>query len=66
MLERLPSNPMVTVPPRIQAAWPDGTAARKAIEFLQDLGVLREVTGRQRGRVYAYHEYLETLIGDDG
>ena len=40
--------------------------ARKAIEFLQDLGVLREVTGRQRGRVYAYHEYLETLIGDDG
>ena len=40
--------------------------ARKAIELLEDLGVLREITGKQRGRVYAYHEYLEALVGDDG
>ena len=40
--------------------------ARKAIELLEDLGVLREITGKQRGRAYAYHEYLEALVGDDG
>ena len=37
-----------------------------AIELLEDLGVLREITGKQRGRAYAYHEYLEALVGDDG
>lgn len=40
--------------------------ARKAIELLEALGLLREITGKQRGREYAYHEYLEDLVGDDG
>lgn len=36
------------------------TAAR-AVESLVGLGILREVTGRQRGRVFAYDRYLTTL-----
>jgi Fic family protein len=32
-----------------------------AIARLEELGILREVTGRQRGKVYAYDEYLELL-----
>jgi Fic family protein len=35
--------------------------ARKAIELLEDLGVLHETTGKQRDRVYAYQEYLQIL-----
>jgi hypothetical protein len=35
--------------------------ARKAIELLEHLGVLRETTGKQRDRVYAYHAYLDLL-----
>jgi len=66
LLERLPANPVVTVPRASELLGLTAPPARKAIELLQDLGVLREVTGRQRGRVYAYHEYLEALIGDDG
>ena len=25
----------------------------------------REITGRQRDRVYAYHEYMQILTGDE-
>ena len=66
LLERLPANPVVTVARASELLGLTAPAVRKAIELLQDLGVLREVTGRQRGRAWAYHEYLEALIGDDG
>ncbi len=32
-----------------------------AIARLEEAGILREVTGRQRGKVYAYDEYLSVL-----
>lgn len=32
-----------------------------AIERLENAGILREATGRKRGRVYAYDEYLAIL-----
>ena len=32
-----------------------------AIQRLERLGVLREVTGRQRGRIWVYGEYLDLL-----
>jgi Fic family protein len=32
-----------------------------AIGRLEEIGILREVTGRQRGRLYAYDEYLALL-----
>ena len=38
---------------------------RKAIDLLEGLGVLREITGKRRGRAYAYHEYLQVLTGDE-
>ena len=33
----------------------------KALDRLQSLGIVRETTGRRRGRVYAYDEYLRLL-----
>ncbi|RAP59219.1 Fic family protein [Oleiagrimonas sp. MCCC 1A03011] len=35
--------------------------ASKAIETLSELGIVRELTGRQRDRVYAYDRYLALL-----
>jgi len=35
--------------------------AGKAISHLESLGVLREITGRARGRVFMYQEYLALL-----
>ncbi len=36
----------------------------QALARLERLGIVREITGRQRGRVYVYDEYL-TLLGED-
>ena len=35
--------------------------ASKAIEMLRAAGVLHEITGKQRDRVYAYQHYLDIL-----
>lgn len=36
----------------------------KTMEAFMKLGVVREVTGRKRGRVFAYGRYL-ALIGEE-
>jgi cell filamentation protein, protein adenylyltransferase len=36
----------------------------QALSRLEDLGIVREITGRRRGRVYAYHDYLTILNAD--
>jgi len=33
----------------------------KSLEHLVDLGIVREVTGKQRGRAFAYRKYLDVL-----
>ena len=65
LLERLPSNPVVTVPKALELIGLTAPPTRKAIELLESLGVLREITGKRRGRAYAYHEYLQVLTGDE-
>ncbi len=66
LLDRLPSNPVMTVPRAAEMLGLTAPPARKAIELLESLGVLREISGKRRGRAFAYREYLEALIGDDG
>lgn len=65
LLELLPSRPIVTVPLAAEMLGMSAPTARKAIELLEGLGVLRETTGKQRDRVYAYHEYLQILTEED-
>jgi Fic family protein len=36
-------------------------AAGKAVERLERLGIVREITGRRRGRVFAYDQYVGIL-----
>jgi Fic family protein len=53
----------VVITPR-QAATQTGLSGPPtydAIRRLEEIGVLREITGRQRGKVWAYGEYLDTL-----
>jgi len=61
LLDHLPANPMVTVPRASRLLGATAPPARKAIELLEHLGVLRETTGKRRDRVYAYHAYLDLL-----
>ena len=62
---RLPSNPIVTVPGASKLLGLTAPPTRKAIDLLESLHVLHEITGKRRGRAYAYHEYLQLLTGDD-
>ena len=65
LLDRLPANPVVTVPNAAKLLGLTAPPTRKAIDLLEGLGVLREITGKRRGRAYAYHEYLQVLTGDE-
>jgi Fic family protein len=65
LLDRLPKHPVLTVPRAAEVLHLTAPPARKAIELLASLGVLRETTGKQRDRVYAYHQYLRILTGDE-
>jgi len=65
LLDMLPEHPMVTVPRASALLRTTAPTARKAVDILAELGVLRETTGKQRDRVFAYHTYLQILTGDE-
>lgn len=64
LFDRLPKNPIITLQRVIQLLNTTKPTASKAIKTLVDAGLLRETTGRQRNRVYAYHSYLQVLTRD--
>ena len=66
LLELLPSNPVITVSAASALLGLTAPPTRKAIQLLESLHILREMTGKDRGRLYAYDEYLQILTGDDG
>ena len=61
LFEQLPVHPIVTLPRVIKVIDTTKPTASKAITALVDAGILRETTGRVRGRVYAYNAYLRVL-----
>jgi len=64
LFEALPEHPMVTLPSAARLVDTSSPTAGKAIDLLCRIGILREVTGRQRDRVYAYQSYLDVLAED--
>lgn len=64
LLDLLPEHPMVTLPAVIKLLKTTKPTAGKAIEALSKAGVLKETTGKQRDRVYAYDAYLKVLAED--
>ena len=66
LLDGLPSNPVITVPGASALLGLTAPPTRKAIQLLESLHILREITGRRRKRLYAYDGYLQILTGDDG
>ena len=57
-MRRRPVARIDTLARGVGIAYP--TAAR-ATDALQRLGIVREITGRKRERVFAYHAYLAIL-----
>lgn len=61
LLEVLPSNPVVTLARAVELLGVTKPTVIRAIEGLEEAGVLKETSGRQRDRVYAYQAYLDVL-----
>jgi len=64
LLDLLPTHPIVTLPTAMELLETTKPTAGKAINALRKAGILRETTGKQRDRVYAYHDYLNVLTED--
>ncbi len=65
LLDLLPEHPVVTAARVAKLLKITAPTARKAVEVAADAGILREVSGKQRDRVFAYHKYLQILTGDE-
>ena len=61
LADQLFGQPYVTAPGMRDQLGIAFNTAQRAIRELEDLGVLREVTGRQRGRVYRSDEILRVI-----
>jgi Fic family protein len=57
----LQERPVVTAGALASSTGISPPAINKALRVLGDLGIVREVTGRRRNRVYAYTEHLKIL-----
>lgn len=57
----LQTKPMITASVAADRLGLSLPTIRKSIAHLQDLGVLRETTGRERGRLFVYETYLAIL-----
>ena len=64
LFDLLPEHPMVTLPMAMKLLDISKPTAGKAIDALCQAGILQEITGRKRDRVYAYQAYLSVLAED--
>ncbi|MCK4874176.1 MAG: Fic family protein [Phycisphaerales bacterium] len=64
LFDMLPRRPFVTMPLVCELLDTTKPTAGKALAILEEAGVLRETTGKQRDRIYVYHDYLQTLTQD--
>jgi Fic family protein len=61
LMDQLPIHPVVTIPSVVKLLKTTKPTAGKAVQLLENLGVLAETTGKQRDRTFAYASYLEKL-----
>jgi Fic family protein len=64
LFELLSKHPIVTVPHVAKLLDSTAPTARSAIELLDRIQILRETSGKQRDRIYAYHAYLHILTNE--
>ncbi|MGI8990366.1 MAG: Fic family protein [Bryobacteraceae bacterium] len=57
----LQRRPIVSIANTAEQLGLSAHTVAKSIERMQKLGMLRELTGKQRRRMFAYHQYLEIL-----
>ena len=61
LFDLLPDHPMTTLPMAMELLEISKPTAAKAIDALCQAGVLHEITGKRRDRIYSYQAYLNVL-----
>ncbi len=61
VFQHMQRNPIVSIPTAAQKIGISAPTVAKSLEHLQSLGILREVTGRERHRLFVYQPYLAIL-----
>ena len=57
----LQQKPIIAIPDAARETGISAPTVAKSIQHLRDLGLLREITGKQRGRMFVYSDYLGIL-----
>lgn len=63
--EALQAKPLVTIAALTEATGLTTPTVTQALRELERLGIVRETTGRARGRVFAYARYLDALNAEN-
>lgn len=61
LFEHLPRRPIVSTASAVRTLDVTKPTAGRAIEALEGVGILVELTGKRRDRTWAYQGYLERL-----
>ena len=61
VFEHMQRNPIVSIPGAAEKIGISAPTVAKSLEHMQQLGLLREITGRQRHRLFVYDAYLAIL-----
>lgn len=61
VFEHLQRNPIISIPATAASIGLSAPTVAKSLEYLRQLGILREITGRQRDRLFVYDAYLAIL-----
>ncbi len=54
-------NPIVSIPSAATSIGISAPTVAKSLDHMRQLGILREITGRQRHRLFVYDAYLAIL-----
>jgi Fic family protein len=57
----LQTKPVITIPAAAGLLSVSQPTVTKALDVMNELGIVRETTGRQRGRIFVYERYLKIL-----
>ena len=60
-LEYMKKLPQVTVPLLVSELGMTAPTARHSLNYMLDLGILKEMSGKKRNKIYVYHKYLNIL-----
>ena len=61
VLDQLCRRPITTIPHAAAQLHLTAPTVRNAVENLETLGIVREITGKQRDRIYLYDQYVRIL-----